>query len=86
MEWIFVDARGNKDGVDAQFEAEGEPKLAFCLMKRGANILSTESFVAPHEETMQCLEESNTIEEVMDTLPYGDGSLVERMQPHYEEV
>lgn len=55
-------------------------------MKREAEYFVNGIFVAPHEETMQCLEESNTIEEVMDTLPYGDGSLVERMQPHYEEV
>lgn len=86
MEWIFVDARGNKDGVDAQFEAEGEPKLAFLPDEKRGEYFVNGIFVAPHEETMQCLEESNTIEEVMDTLPYGDGSLVERMQPHYEEV
>ena len=86
MEWIFVDARGNKDGVDAQFEAEGEPQLAFLPDEKRGEYFVNGIFVAPHEETMQCLEESNTIEEVMDTLPYGDGSLVERMQPHYEEV
>lgn len=86
MEWIFVDARGNKEGVDAQFETEGQPKLAFLPDEKRGEYFVNGIFVAPHEETMQCLEESNTIEEVMDTLPYGDGSLAERMQPHYEEV
>lgn len=60
--------------------------LLFCLMKREANILSTESLSHRMKRPCNALEESNTIEEVMDTLPYGDGSLVERMQPHYEEV
>lgn len=86
MEWIFVDARGNKEGVDAQFETEGEPKLAFLPDEKRQEYFVDGIFVAPHEETMQCLEESSTIEEVMDTLPYSDSSLVERMQPYYEDV
>ena len=53
MEWIFVDARGNKDGVDAQFEAEGEPKLAFLPDEKRGEYFVNGIFVAPHEETMQ---------------------------------
>lgn len=57
--WIwngtFVDARGNKDGVDAQFETEGEPKLAFLPDEKRGEYFVNGIFVAPHEETMQCI-------------------------------
>lgn len=78
MEWVFVDARGNKEGVNAQF-SEDEPELAFLPDEEKKEYFVGGIFVAPHEETMACLENSSTIDEVAMNLPYDDTSLVERI-------
>lgn len=79
MEWIYVDARGNKEGVNAQF-SEDEPELAFLPDEDKKEYFVGGIFVAPHEETMRCLEESSTIDEVAQNLPDNDASLLDRLQ------
>ncbi|MEN0645417.1 transglutaminase family protein [Alkalicoccobacillus gibsonii] len=54
--WIRLDARGNKEGIDAQFEIE-EEKLAFCV-----NVALDEKdypmiYSKPHPKTLAVLRE-----------------------------
>lgn len=54
--WIRLDARGNKEGIDAQFEIEDE-KLAFCV-----NVALDEKdypmiYSKPHPKTLAVLRE-----------------------------
>lgn len=67
-EWIFLDARGNKEGIDAQF-VKDEIKLSFTPREEYDEYFYYGIFEDAHEETMKIIENSNTITEVMDNIP-----------------
>lgn len=55
--WLRLDARGNKEGVDAQFSIEGE-KVAFPIRKEFDEIDYKDIYSEPLEITMKVLENS----------------------------
>lgn len=55
--WIRLDARGNKDGVDAQFDLKQE-KLAFLVRSDLGEVDYGIVYANPSEKLMQVLEES----------------------------
>lgn len=66
--WIKLDARGNKEGVNAQFSLE-EPILAFPNRSEYDEYFWKGIYASPHMDTMKMLEDSNTIQDVIDNLP-----------------
>ena len=66
--WIQVDARGNTNGIDAQFSL-GEPKLAFANRPQYDEYFIAGIYSHPHHATMAMLEKSKTIQDVMDNIP-----------------
>ena len=65
--WYRVDARGNKEGVSAQFCPPNE-KLAFALVTKGEADLS-EIWAEPRSVVVQTLSNYKTFQEVADNLP-----------------
>lgn len=65
--WYRIDARGNKDGVDAQFCPPVE-KLAFPIVTDGEADLP-EIWAEPLSVVLDVLENFTTYEEVADNLP-----------------
>lgn len=57
-QWIRLDARGNKEGIKAEFSVGGE-YLAFPIRKEYQEIDYEEIYSEPHIKTMQVLEENN---------------------------
>lgn len=55
--WIHLDARGNKTGVDAQFDLEQE-RLAFPVRKDLGEVDYGIVYANPSDKLMQVLEES----------------------------
>ena len=66
--WIKVDARGNKEGVSAQFSLD-EPMLAFPCRQEYDEYFYQGIFAEPHEATMQMLETAQNLQDVLDTIP-----------------
>jgi transglutaminase-like putative cysteine protease len=66
--WIKLDARGNKEGVDAQFSL-GEPILAFPNRKEYDEYDWKGIYAKPHYDTMMMLKNARTIQDVIDNLP-----------------
>lgn len=66
--WIKVDARGNKNGKNAQFSL-GKPLLAFPNRKEYDEYFWDGIYANPHLDTMKMLEKATTRQEVMDNLP-----------------
>lgn len=66
--WIKLDARGNKEGVSAQFSL-GEPVLAFPIRPNYDEYFWPGIYANPHKDTMTMLEHANTIQDVMDNIP-----------------
>ncbi|MDF1881978.1 transglutaminase family protein [Sulfurimonas sp. MAG313] len=64
--WYKIDARGNKKGVDAQFNPPYE-KLAFELGKHEYDL--PEIYDKPLEIVVQALEKHTTYEEMVDNFP-----------------
>ncbi|HEX3039089.1 MAG TPA: transglutaminase family protein [Caproiciproducens sp.] len=67
-QWIKLDARGNKAGVDAQFSL-GEPKLAFANRPRYDEYFYPGIYARPHGAAMKMLEKAKTIQDVMNHIP-----------------
>ncbi|GAA0293526.1 hypothetical protein GGQ92_000024 [Gracilibacillus halotolerans] len=68
-QWIRVDARGNKDGVDAQFSIK-EEKLAFSINEDLGEKDYPHIYATPHPQTISTLKEhSNAITMYQDGLP-----------------
>lgn len=68
QKWIKVDARGNTNGINAQFSLD-EPKLAFPIRKEYNEHFIKGIYATPHMETMEMLENCSTIQDVMENIP-----------------
>ena len=66
--WIKVDARGNKNGINAQFSLS-EPKLAFLIRKNFDEYNWNGIYSKPHLDTMLMLEKANSMQDVIDNIP-----------------
>jgi len=65
--WYRIDARGNKQGIDAQFNPPNE-KLAFPIISNGEADLP-EIWAEPRAEIIKTLTGSRSFQEVADNLP-----------------
>jgi len=68
VRWIKIDARGNKPGVNAQFSID-EPILAFKCRPEYNEYFWPGIYAAPHNETMQILDQANCLQNVLDNIP-----------------
>jgi hypothetical protein len=67
--WIRLDARGNKEGIDAQFEIEDE-KLAFCVDEALDERDYPMIYSKPHPKTLAVLrEQTNALDMYRKHLP-----------------
>jgi transglutaminase-like putative cysteine protease len=66
--WVKLDARGNKPGVHAQFSLD-EPMPAFTCRPEYDEYNWPGIYAAPHNETMQMLEQAKTIQDIIDNIP-----------------
>lgn len=66
--WIRVDARGNKDGVNAEFLVNVE-KLAFPVRKEFGEKDEPVIYANPNIKVVQILRKSKTVEELFNNLP-----------------
>lgn len=66
--WIRIDARGNKEGVNAQFSFEKE-MLAFPVRSELGEVDGVEVYAEPSVNVIIALEKSRTIEELEKNLP-----------------
>lgn len=64
--WFKVDARGNNEGIDAQFEPPHE-KLAFCLQAHEVDL--GDIYDKPLAIVMQALQENDTYEAMTQNFP-----------------
>jgi transglutaminase-like putative cysteine protease len=74
--WIRVDARGNKNGVNAQFRLDGE-QLAFPVRPALGELNYPAVFAEPLPSIVECLTTTATVGEALAKLPRSiDGSHV----------
>ena len=66
--WVKVDARGNTNGVNAQFSLF-EPQLAFQNRCNYDEYFWKGIYSKPHSDTMLMLEKANTLQDVIDNIP-----------------
>jgi transglutaminase-like putative cysteine protease len=66
--WIRLDARGNKDRVNAQFSLY-EEKLAFPVRPQFGEIDYNTIYYEPNAKTMEALIRSKTAQQLLDNLP-----------------
>lgn len=66
--WIRVDARGNKDGVRAEFCIDKE-QLAFTIRKEIGEVDYSTIFIDPNPNVILSLTQSKYCEELADNLP-----------------
>jgi len=66
--WIKVDARGNTNGINAQFSLT-EPILAFPVREEYDEYYWDGIYSNPHADTMKILEKANSLQEVIDNIP-----------------
>lgn len=66
--WIRLDARGNKPGVDAQFDL-GKEKLAFEVRKNLGEIDYPQVYSEPLDSIVNSLNVSASCEELLENLP-----------------
>ena len=66
--WIKVDARGNTNGIKAEFSLK-DPILAFPIRPEYDEYFWDEIFAVPHTATMKLLERAESIQEVRENLP-----------------
>ena len=66
--WIKLDARGNKEGVNAQFSLE-EPSLAFYPRPEYDEYFYPGIYASPHLPTMEMLEKASCLQDVLDNIP-----------------
>ncbi len=66
--WIRVDARGNTNGISAQFSLD-EPVLAFANREHYNECFFEGIYAEPDKPTMEMLERAKTLQDVMEGLP-----------------
>jgi len=66
--WVKLDARGNKEGVNAQFSLE-EPSLAFYPRPEYDEYFYPGIYASPHLPTMEMLEKASCLQDVLDNIP-----------------
>lgn len=66
--WIKLDARGNKQGVNAQFSTN-EPILAFPNRKEYDEYFWKGIYASPHMPTMEMLGKAKCLQDIMDNIP-----------------
>lgn len=66
--WVRLDARGNKPGVDAQFSLN-EPILAFQNRPEYDEYNWPGIFANPHQATMQMLAKARNLQDILDNIP-----------------
>ena len=66
--WIRLDARGNKDGVNAEFSID-EEKLAFPIREELGEEDILVIYSKPDDNVIRALRSCNTVEELFDNLP-----------------
>lgn len=66
--WIKADARGNNRRVNAHFSLD-EPVLAYPCRPEYDEYLWPGIYAAPHEATMQMLEQARSLQDVLETIP-----------------
>lgn len=66
--WIKLDARGNKEGVNAQLSTD-EPVLAFPNRTEYDEYFWKGIYASPHMPTMKMLENANCIQDIIDNIP-----------------
>ena len=67
-QWIRLDARGNKPGVDARFSL-GEEKLAYPVRPELGEVDGWDIYAQPSPATLAVLASSKTVEELIQNLP-----------------
>lgn len=67
-QWIEVDARGNTNGIKAEFSLE-EPVLAFPIRSQYDEYFWNGIFAMPHLDTMKMLDSAKTIQDVKNNIP-----------------
>ena len=66
--WVQLDARGNKEGVNAQFSLD-EPILAFPPREKYGEFDWKGIYALPHAETMEMLEKATDLQYIIDHIP-----------------
>jgi transglutaminase-like putative cysteine protease len=66
--WIRLDARGNKAGVEAQFSLT-EPILAFANRQEYDEYDWPGIYANPHQPTMLMLEKAGCLQDILDNIP-----------------
>lgn len=66
--WIRLDARGNKDGVNAQFSIETE-QLAFPIRQEMGEVDGLVVYSEPDEKILEKLRQNKTRTELLNNLP-----------------
>jgi len=66
--WIKLDARGNKQGINAEF-SDDEPILAYPIRKEYDEYFFDGIFANSHKKTMQMLEKAKSLQDIMDNIP-----------------
>lgn len=66
--WIRVDARGNKEGVNAEFLLDQE-KLAFPIRKELGEEDVPVIYASPNKNIIKSLKTSKSVDELIDNLP-----------------
>ncbi len=66
--WVHLDARGNKEGINAQFSLD-EEKLAFSVREQYDEVFYEGVYPSPHLQTMELLENGTNINYVFENFP-----------------
>jgi len=66
--WIKIDARGNTNGINAQFSLS-EPILAFPPRSEYDEYFWNGIYAYPHADTMKMLETANSLQDILDNIP-----------------
>lgn len=66
--WVKLDARGNKEGINAQFSLE-EPLLAYLSRPSYDEYFFPGIYAHPHAPTMAMLEQAKSLQDIMDNIP-----------------
>lgn len=66
--WVFIDARGNKEGVNAWFH-DGESELAsYCRKDKDEYFFDT-IYVQPDKAVIDCINNAETLDDIRNSLP-----------------
>jgi len=66
--WIRLDARGNKNGVNAQFSLS-EPVLAFLNRPAYDKYNWSDIYANPHRDTILMLKKAVCLKDIIDNIP-----------------